>query len=109
MPSDVAQSTVTGRVAAGSRVTVKVSVAVSPSSPSATPASAIDSDGASSSSIVRVTLSGAVIPCAFVAVAETATVLSRASTVLSVAVIVTTPVLAVSPTAIVSVVFVLSA
>ena len=102
MPSAVFQSTVTGSVAAGSSDTVKVSVALPPSSPSATLASPIDSDGASSSVIVRVALSGAVTPWLFVAVAETVTALSKASTSLFTAVIVTTPVLAVCPAAIVN-------
>ena len=105
---DVAQSAVTGSVAAGSSVTVNVSVALSPSSPSATLASPIDRDGASSSVIVRVTFSGAVIPWLFVAVPETVTSLSKASTSLLTAVIVTTPVLVRESAGIVNVVFVLS-
>ena len=88
---------------------MKVSVALVPESPSATLASAIDSAGASSSSIVSVAFCGAVIPWSFCAVAETVTVLSRASTELSTAVIVTTPVLARESAGMVSVVFALSA
>ena len=88
---------------------MKLSVAVSPSSPSATLVSPIDRDGASSSAIVRVASCGAVIPWSFSAVAETVTSLSRASTALSAAVIVTTPVLVRESAAIVSVVFALSA
>ena len=88
---------------------MKVSVALSPSSPSATLASPIDSDGASSSAIVSVASCGAVIPWSFSAVAETVTSLSKASTALSTAVIVTTPVLVRESAGIVSAVFALSA
>ena len=59
---------------------------------------------ASSSVTVSVRLAGPLTPSAFVADPETVKVLSGASTELSTAVIVTVPVLVVSPAAIVSVV-----
>ena len=83
-------------------------MALPPASPSSTLASPIDSPGASSSVIVSVASCGAVIPWSFSAVAETVTVLSRASAALSTAVIVTTPVLVRESAAIFSVLFALS-
>ena len=87
---------------------MNIIVPLSLEAPSCTSASPIDSAGASSSVIVSVTLCGAAIPCAFVAVPETVASLSRASTSLLTAVIVTSSVLAVAPAAIVNVVFGLS-
>ena len=111
MPSPVStQSTVARAVAAGKSRTVNRRAVVMPDPPSTTLAEAALSVGRavppSSSTIVSVTAFGFVAPCAFDAVADTATLLFASSRSLSTAVTVTTPVLVVSPAAIVSVLFV---
>ena len=86
-------------------VTAKLSAVVEPDAPSATPGDEIDTTGAASSSaMVSVASAGFATPLAPDTVADTVTALSGSSVELSFAVTVTTPVLAVSPAAMVSVV-----
>ena len=87
---------------------MKVSVAL-PLSPSVTVGESMDSADAPSSSVrVSVTSAGAVTPRLLAAVADTVTVLSGASRLLSTPVRVTVPVLVVAPAATVSTLFALS-
>ena len=113
MPPASVQSTVARAVAAAESRTVNRRTVVVPDGPSTTPAEAALSVGRavppSSSAIVSATGSGFVAPCAFDAVPDTVRLLFGSSRSLSTAVTVTTPVLAVSPAAIASVLFALTA